>query len=63
MNDDIAPYIVGFTRVTLGDRAGFTYDEDDEDDEEPLFSWLEDGRIASLPWPEAVRRFGPPSSK
>ena len=57
MNDDIAPYIVGFTRVTLGDQAGFTCDESND---EPLFSWLEDGRIASLPWSDAVRRFGPP---
>jgi hypothetical protein len=55
MSEDIAPYIVGFTRVTLGDQAGFTYDESDE---EPLFSWLEEGRIVSLPWSEAVRRFG-----
>ena len=55
MSEDITPYIVGCDRVTLGDQDGFTYDEDDD---EPLFSWLEDGRIVSLPWPEAVRRFG-----
>ena len=35
MSEDIAPYIVGFTRVTLGDQAGFTCDEGNE---EPLFS-------------------------
>ena len=57
MNDDITPYVVGFPRATLGDTAGFIYDEDNE---EPLFSWLEDGRITSLPWSEAVRRFGSP---
>jgi hypothetical protein len=57
MSEDITPYIVGFTRVTLGDMAGFTCDEDNE---EPLFSWLEDGRISSLPWSEAVQRFGRP---
>ena len=59
MSEDIAPYIVGFTRVTLGDQAGFTYDKGNE---EPLFSWLEDGRIVSLPWSEAVRRFGAPQN-
>jgi hypothetical protein len=57
MSEDITPYIVGFTRVTLGDQDGFTYDEGDE---EQLFSWFEDGRISSLPWSEAVRRFGRP---
>ena len=41
MSEDIAPYIVGFTRVTLGDQAGFTCDEGNE---EPLFSWVEDWR-------------------
>ena len=56
MGDDIAPYIEGFTRVTLGDTDGFTCEEGHD---EPLFSWLEDGRITSLPWPDAVRRFGP----
>jgi hypothetical protein len=59
MSEDIAPYIVGFARVTLGDTDGFTYDEDNE---EPLFSWVEDGRISSLPWSEAVQRFGSPGS-
>src|SRR4051794_35449660 len=59
MSEDIAPYIVGFTRVTLGDTEGFTCDESDE---EPLFSWVEDGRISSLPWAEAVQRFGAPRS-
>ena len=59
MSEDIAPYIVGFTRVTLGDQAGFTCDEGNE---EPLFSWVEEGRIVSLPWSEAVRRFGAPRS-
>ena len=57
MSEDITPYIVGFDRVTLGDQDGFICDEDNE---EPLYSWLEDGRISSLPWSEAVRRFGPP---
>jgi hypothetical protein len=56
MIDDIAPYIEGFDRVTLGDTDGFTCDESND---EPLFSWLEDGRIASLPWSDAIRRFGP----
>ena len=59
MSEDIAPYIVGFTRVTLGDQAGFTCDEGNE---EPLFSWVEEGRIVSLLWSEAVRRFGAPRS-
>ena len=59
MSEDIAPYIVGFTRVTLGDQAGFTCDEGNE---EPLFSWVEEGRIVSLPWSEAVRRFGAPQN-
>jgi hypothetical protein len=59
MSEDITPYIVGFVRVTLGDQAGFTCDEGDE---EQLFSWLEEGRISSLPWFEAVRRFGLPRS-
>ena len=59
MSEDIAPYIVGFTRVTLGDTEGFICDESDE---EPLFSWVEDGRISSLPWAEAVQRFGAPRS-
>jgi hypothetical protein len=45
--------------VTLGDQAGFTCDEGNE---EPLFSWVEEGRIVSLPWSEAVRRFGVPRS-
>ena len=57
MSEDITPYIVGFARVTLGDMEGFTCDEGDE---EPLFSWVEDGRISSLPWSEAVQRFGMP---
>ena len=59
MSEDITPYIVGFDRVTLGDQDGFTCDEGGED---PLFSWLEGGRIVSLPWADAVRRFGAPRS-
>ena len=59
MSEDITPYIVGFARVTLGDTEGFTCDESDE---EPLFSWVENGRISSLPWAEAVQRFGAPQN-
>ena len=27
-----------------------------------MFSWIEDGRIVSLPWADAVRRFGAPQN-
>ena len=51
--DLLAPYIAGFARVSLGDVHGFRADE-------PLvqFSWFEEGKFNSLPWLEAVQRFG-----
>ena len=57
--DELAPYIVGFSRVTMGGIDGFR----SEDNGAVQFSWFEDGgKLRSLPWTDAVRRFGEPSA-